>query len=113
MAVRKLNPVTPGTRHKVITDFENVTTRVPVKALTSGTNKSGGRNNQGKMTMRYIGGGHKKKYRIVDFRRDKVGVAAEVKTVEYDPNRSAFISLVEYADGEKRYIICPNGLKVG
>lgn len=81
--------------------------------MTVSISKSGGRNNQGKMTMRYIGGGHKRKYRIIDFKRDKHGVLAEVKTVEYDPNRSAFISLIEYTDGEKRYILCPHGLKVG
>ena len=113
MAVRKLNPVTPGTRHKVITDFENVTTRVPVKALTSGTNKSGGRNNQGKMTMRYIGGGHKQRFRVIDMKRDKHGIAGTVKTIEYDPNRSSRIALIQYPDGEKRYILAPAGLKVG
>ena len=113
MAVRKLNPVTPGTRHKVITDFENVTTRVPVKALTSGTNKSGGRNNQGKMTMRYIGGGHKQRFRVIDMKRDKHGIAGKVATIEYDPNRSARIALIQYPDGEKRYILAPAGLKVG
>jgi large subunit ribosomal protein L2 len=113
MAVRKLNPVTPGTRHKVITDFENVTTRVPVKALTSGTNKSGGRNNQGKMTMRYIGGGHKQRFRVIDMKRDKHGITGLVKTIEYDPNRSSRIALIQYPDGEKRYILAPAGLKVG
>ncbi|MBP7513937.1 MAG: 50S ribosomal protein L2 [Flavobacteriales bacterium] len=113
MAVRKLNPVTPGTRHKVITDFENVTTRVPVKALTSGTNKSGGRNNQGKMTMRYIGGGHKQRFRVIDMKRDKHGIAGKVATIEYDPNRSSRIALIQYPDGEKRYILAPAGLKVG
>ncbi len=113
MAVRKLNPVTPGTRHKVITDFENVTTRVPVKALTSGTNKSGGRNNQGKMTMRYIGGGHKQRFRVIDMKRDKHGITGTVKTIEYDPNRSSRIALIQYPDGEKRYILAPAGLKVG
>jgi large subunit ribosomal protein L2 len=113
MAVRKLNPVTPGTRHKVITDFEGVTTRVPVKALTSGTNKSGGRNNQGKMTMRYIGGGHKQRFRVIDMKRDKHGITGLVKTIEYDPNRSARIALIQYPDGEKRYILAPAGLKVG
>ena len=113
MAIRKLNPVTPGTRHKVITDFEGITTRVPVKALTSGTNKSGGRNNQGKMTMRYLGGGHKQRYRVIDMKRDKHGITGLVKTIEYDPNRSARIALVHYPDGEKRYILAPAGLKVG
>lgn len=113
MGIRKLNPVTPGTRHRVITDFEGVTTHVPEKRLTSGTNKSGGRNNQGKMTMRYIGGGHKQRYRVIDMKRDKYGIPATVKTIEYDPNRSARIALLYYADGEKRYILAPNGLKVG
>ncbi len=112
MAIRKLNPVTPGTRHKVITDFEGITTRIPVKALTSGTVKSGGRNNQGKMTMRYLGGGHKQRYRVIDMKRDKHGVPGLVKTIEYDPNRSARIALIQYPDGEKRYILAPAGLKV-
>jgi large subunit ribosomal protein L2 len=97
----------------VITDFEGITTRVPEKSLTSGTNKSGGRNNQGKMTMRYLGGGHKQRYRIIDTKRDKFGIPAVVKTIEYDPNRSARIALLSYADGEKRYILAPNGLQVG
>jgi large subunit ribosomal protein L2 len=113
MGIRKLNPVTPGTRHKVIVDFEGVTTRVPEKALTSGTVKSGGRNHTGKMTMRYIGGGHKQRYRIIDMKRDKHGIPAVVKTIEYDPNRTARIALLFYADGEKRYMLAPNGLKVG
>ncbi len=113
MGVRKLNPVTPGTRHKVITDFEGITTRVPEKSLTSGSNKSGGRNHQGKMTMRYIGGGHKQRFREIDLKRDKHGIPATVKTIEYDPNRTARIALLFYADGEKRYMLAPNGLQVG
>lgn len=113
MAVKRLRPITPGTRFRVANTFSELTASKPEKSLTEPLHKSGGRNNQGKMTMRYIGGGHKRKYRIIDFRRDKVGVQAEVMTIEYDPNRSAFISLVKYSDGEKRYIICPNGLKVG
>ncbi len=113
MGIRKLNPVTAGTRHRVITDFEGVTTHVPEKSLTAGRTKSGGRNNQGKMTMRYIGGGHKQRYRVIDFKRDKHGIPATVKTIEYDPNRSARIALLTYADGEKRYILAPNGLQVG
>ncbi len=112
MALKKFNPVTPGTRHKIASDFAEITTNKPEKSLTVGIKKSGGRNNTGKMTMRYIGGGHKRKYRIIDFKRDKEGVDATVKTIEYDPNRSARIALVEYKDGEKRYIIAPNGLKV-
>jgi large subunit ribosomal protein L2 len=113
MGVRKLRPTTPGQRHKVIGTFEEITESKPLKSLTKGGTKSGGRNNTGKMTMRYIGGGHKRKYRLVDFKRDKHGVPARVETVEYDPNRSARIALLTYADGDKRYIIAPEGLKVG
>lgn len=113
MAVRKFKPVTPGTRHKVAGTFDDVTCSTPEKSLLAPIKKSGGRNSSGKMTMRYIGGGHKKKYRIIDFKRNKDGVPATVKTVEYDPNRSARIALVAYADGEKRYIIAPNGIEVG
>jgi large subunit ribosomal protein L2 len=113
MALRKLKPVTPGTRHKVLVSFTELTATKPEKKLTERKFKSGGRNNTGKMTMRYIGGGHKQLYRIIDFKRNKHNVAAEVKTLEYDPNRSAFIALVQYTDGEKRYIIAPQGLKVG
>lgn len=114
MGVRKLNPVTPGTRHKIISDFDQVTrgTR-PEKSLITGKRKSGGRNNTGKMTMRYIGGGHKQKLRLVDHKREKFGVPATVKSIEYDPNRTARLALLFYADGEKRYIIAPEGLKVG
>ena len=113
MGIRKLNPVTPGTRHRVITDFDGVTTNIPEPSLTSGRVKSGGRNNQGKMTMRYIGGGHKQRYRSIDSKRDKHGINGTVKTIEYDPNRSARIALIQYPDGEKRYILAPAGLKVG
>ncbi len=113
MAVRKLNPTTPGQRHKVIGTFDTITASAPEKSLIFGINRSGGRNNDGKMTMRYIGGGSKRKYRVIDFKREKDGVPAVVKTVEYDPNRSARIALLFYADGEKRYIIAPNGLQVG
>ncbi|MDR0692892.1 MAG: 50S ribosomal protein L2 [Prevotellaceae bacterium] len=113
MAVRKFKPITPGQRHKIISAFDDITTGTPEKSLLAPLRKSGGRNNQGKMTMRYIGGGHKRMYRIIDFLRNKDGVKATVKTIEYDPNRSARIALVQYADGEKRYIIAPNGLKVG
>ena len=113
MAVRKLKPVTPGQRHRVVGSFDDVTSSVPEKSLLRALKRSGGRNNDGKMTMRYIGGGHKKVYRIVDFIRNKDGMAATVKTIEYDPNRSARIALLRYEDGEKRYIIAPNGLKVG
>ena len=113
MSVRKLKPITPGQRFRVVNNFEEITTNKPEKSLTVGISKSGGRNNTGKMTMRYTGGGHKKKYRIIDFKRNKFDVEATVKSVEYDPNRTAFIALLEYADGEKRYIIAPNGIKVG
>lgn len=113
MAVKKIKPVTPGQRRKIVNTFEEITTSKPERSLTIGKRKSGGRNNQGRMTMRYIGGGHKKSYRIIDFKREKEGVPATVKTIEYDPNRTAFIALLFYADGEKRYIIAPNGLKVG
>ena len=113
MAVRKLKPVTPGQRHKVIGTFEDITASVPEKSLVYGKRHTGGRNNTGKMTVRYIGGGHKQKYRLIDFKREKDGVPAVVKTIEYDPNRSARIALLYYADGEKSYILAPNGLQVG
>ena len=113
MAVRKFKPVTPGTRHKIIGTFDEITTNVPEKSLVSVKKSSGGRNNTGKMTVRYIGGGHKQRYRDIDFKRDKHGIPATVKTIEYDPNRSARIALLNYADGEKRYILAPNGLQVG
>lgn len=113
MALRKFKPVTPGTRHKIIGAFDDITCSTPEKSLLKPLKRSGGRNNSGKMTMRYIGGGHKKMYRIIDFKRDKDGMVATVKTIEYDPNRSARIALVTYTDGEKRYIIAPTGLKVG
>lgn len=113
MAVRKLNPTTPGQRHKIIGTFDTITSTVPEKSLVFGFRKTGGRNNQGKMTMRYIGGGHKRKYRVIDFRRTKDGIPAVVKSIEYDPNRSARIALLYYVDGEKAYILAPNGLQVG
>ena len=104
MAVRKFKPVTPGQRHKIIGTFEDITASVPEKSLVYGKRATGGRNNTGKMTVRYIGGGHKRKFRLIDFKREKDGVPAVVKTIEYDPNRSARIALLYYADGEKRYI---------
>ncbi len=113
MSVRKLKPVTPGQRFRVVNGFDTITTDKPEKSLLAPNKRSGGRNNTGKMTMRYIGGGHKKKYRIIDFKRDKNGIPASVKSIEYDPNRTAFIALLAYVDGEKRYIIAQNGLKVG
>ena len=113
MAIRKFKPVTPGQRNKAISSFEEITTNKPQKSLLEPLKRTGGRNNTGQMTMRYIGGGHKKMYRIIDFLRNKDNMPAEVLTIEYDPNRSARIALVQYADGEKRYIIAPNGLQVG
>ncbi|MDO4228773.1 MAG: 50S ribosomal protein L2 [Capnocytophaga sp.] len=112
MSVRKLKPITPGQRFRVVNEFDTITTDKPEKSLLVPLKKSGGRNNQGKMTMRYIGGGHKKKYRIIDFKRNKFDVEAKVVSIEYDPNRTAFIALVQYTDGEKRYIVAPAGLKV-
>lgn len=113
MAIRKLKPTTPGQRHKIIGTFENITASAPEKSLVVGKKRTGGRNHSGKMTMGYIGGGHKKRYRIIDFKRTKDGIPAVVKTIEYDPNRSAHIALLFYADGEKTYILAPNGLTVG
>lgn len=114
MGVTRLRPITPGLRFKVKNTFDEITTATPEKSLVTGINKkSGGRNNTGKMTMRYLGGGHKRAYRIIDFKRNKPSIPATVKSVEYDPNRSAFIALLVYADGEKRYIIAPNGIQVG
>ncbi|MDA0792311.1 MAG: 50S ribosomal protein L2 [Bacteroidetes bacterium] len=113
MSVRKLKPITPAQRFRVVNGFDAITTDKPEKSLLATKKRSGGRNNSGRMTARYIGGGHKKRYRIIDFKRNKFEVEAEVKTIEYDPNRSAFIALVEYTDGEKRYIIAQNGLQVG
>jgi len=113
MSVRKLKPVTPGQRFRVVNGFDTITTDKPEKTLLAPKKRSGGRNSKGRMTMRYIGGGHKKQYRIIDFKRDKNGVPATVKSIEYDPNRTAFIALLNYADGDKRYIIAQNGLKVG
>ncbi len=113
MGVKKLRPITPSTRFRVAPDFAEITASKPEKSLLEPIKRTGGRNYEGHRTMRYIGGGHKRHYRIIDFKRDKVGHKAEVLTVEYDPNRSARISLVQYADGEKRYIIAPQGITVG
>lgn len=113
MALKKLKPLTPGQRFKLVSDNKDITAGKPEKSLLVPVKKSGGRDNTGKMTMRYIGGGHKQQYRIIDFKREKNGVPAVVKTIEYDPNRTARIALVVYADGEKRYIIAPAGLLVG
>ncbi|MCX2720683.1 50S ribosomal protein L2 [Lentiprolixibacter aurantiacus] len=113
MSVRKLKPITPGQRFKVVNGFDAITTDKPEKSLLAPLKRTGGRNSQGKMTTRHRGGGHKRRYRIIDFKREKHDVKAEVKSIQYDPNRSAFIALVEYKDGEKRYIIAQNGLQVG
>ncbi|MEL4306516.1 50S ribosomal protein L2 [Joostella sp. CR20] len=113
MSVRKLKPVTPGQRFRVVNGFDAITTDKPEKSLLAPLKKSGGRNSQGKMTMRYLGGGHKKKYRLVDFKRAKANVEATVESIQYDPNRTAFIALITYNDGEKSYIIAQNGLQVG
>ncbi len=113
MALKKFKPTTSSQRFKVISAFDDITASVPEKSLIGPKKRSGGRNNEGKMTMRYMGGGHKQRYRIIDFKRDKEGVPAVVKSVEYDPNRSARIALLFYADGEKRYIIAPHGINVG
>ncbi len=113
MGVRKLKPITPGQRLRSVNDFAVVTASAPEKGLTVSKKRSGGRNNTGKMTMRYLGGGAKQRYRLVDFKREKFNIPATVKSIEYDPNRTAFIALLVYADGEKRYIIAPNGIQVG
>ena len=113
MAVRKIKPVTPGQRHKIAGTFDTLTSATPEKSLLRVHKKSGGRNVNGKMTMRYMGGGHKKMYRVIDFLREKDGVPAIVKTIEYDPNRTSRIALVVYSDGEKRYIVAPVGLQIG
>jgi len=112
MGIKRINPVTPGQRFKLAVTFEALTASKPEKSLLAPLKKSGGRNDTGKMTMRNRGGGHKRRYRIIDFKRNRYE-SAEVLTIEYDPNRTAFISLVQYADGEKRYIVAPKGIKVG
>ena len=113
MSVRKLKPITPGQRFRIVNEYSEVTTSKPEKSLLKPMKKSGGRNNQGRMTMRYKGGGHKRRYRVIDYKRDKFDVTGEVTSIEYDPNRSAFIALITYSDNEKRYIIAQKGMKVG
>jgi large subunit ribosomal protein L2 len=113
MSVRKLKPVTPGQRFRVVNGFDAITTDKPEKSLLAPKKRSGGRNSQGRMTMRYKGGGHKRRYRIMDFKRTKDGIPAEVASIQYDPNRTAFIALLNYQDGEKTYVIAQNGLQVG
>ena len=113
MGIKKFKPVTPGQRQKVASTFEEITASTPEKSLLVKKKSSGGRNNSGKMTIRYIGGGHKRMLRTIDFKRDKDNIPGTVNSIEYDPNRSARIALIFYKDGEKRYIVSPNGLKVG
>jgi len=113
MAIRKLNPTTPGTRWMSVSDFEEITKTRPEKSLIEPLKRSGGRNNTGRITSRHRGGRHKRFYRRIDFKRDKVGMDAKVVAIEYDPNRSARIALLRYADGEKRYIVAPSGVRVG
>ena len=113
MAVKSFKPYSAGRRFMTVSSFDEITTDTPEKSLTVRLTKTGGRNQQGKLTVRHRGGGHKRLYRIIDFKRTKDGIPARVATIEYDPNRSARIALLNYADGEKRYILAPNGLKVG
>lgn len=113
MSVRKLKPITPAQRFTVVNGFDAITKSRPEKSLLAPKKRTGGRNKSGKMTVKNIGGGHKKRYRIIDFKRDKFDIEAEVISIEYDPNRTAFIALLKYSDGEKRYIIAQNGLHVG
>ncbi|MBU5267631.1 50S ribosomal protein L2 [Virgibacillus proomii] len=112
MAIKKFRPTSNGRRNMSVSDFAEITTDTPEKSLLSPLHNRGGRNNQGKLTVRHQGGGHKRQYRIIDFKRDKDGIPGRVATIEYDPNRSANIALIHYADGEKRYILAPKGLKV-
>lgn len=113
MPTKKLKPMTPGTRHRIAPVFDDITTDKPLKSLTKGKGTTGGRNNRGRKTARHRGGGHKRRYRFIDFKRDKFDIPAKVQTIEYDPNRTARIALLAYADGEKRYILAPNKLAVG
>jgi large subunit ribosomal protein L2 len=113
MALKKLNPITPGTRHRLALGFDDITATTPEKSLVKIIKKTGGRNSNGRLTMRYIGGGHKQKTRIIDFKRDKAGIPATVKSIEYDPTRTARVALLYYKDGSKSYVLAPQGLKVG
>ena len=113
MATRKINPTSPGQRGMTRPDYSEITTSTPEKSLVRPLTKSGGRNNTGRITTRHIGGGHKRSYRVIDFKRNKIGIQGTVKTIEYDPNRNVRICLINYIDGEKRYILCPEGLNVG
>ncbi|HIF15119.1 MAG TPA: 50S ribosomal protein L2 [Bacteroidetes bacterium] len=113
MGLKKFKPITPGTRFRSSNDYSEITTSFPEKSLLAPIHKKGGRNHDGKMTIRNVGGGHKKRFRVIDFKRNKDGVPAKVNSIEYDPNRTSFIALLHYVDGEKRYILSPKGLKVG
>ena len=113
MGIRKIKPTSPGSRFKTVSTFEELTTNRPEKSLLKPLKEKAGRNNQGRITVRYRGGGHKRTYRVIDFKRDKDNVSAKVATIEYDPNRSSRIALLNYVDGEKRYIIAPEDVKVG
>jgi large subunit ribosomal protein L2 len=113
MGIKKFKPVTPTLRYRTVADFTEITTSKPEKSLLAPLKKSGGRNNRGRITSRHRGGGHKRRYRVIDFKRNKLEIEAKVATIEYDPNRSARIALLHYADGEKRYIVMPKGLEVG
>ncbi|MCL2599274.1 MAG: 50S ribosomal protein L2 [Firmicutes bacterium] len=113
MAVKRFRPITPGSRHKSVADFAEITAKEPEYSLTESISRSGGRNNTGRITVRHIGGGNRRLYRIIDFKRDKMDIPAKVATIEYDPNRSAYIALLNYKDGEKRYILAPVGMNVG
>src|SRR5260370_920261 len=113
MPLKKYKPTSPGRRDMTVSNFSDITRTRPEKSLLRPISRKGGRNNQGRITQRHQGGGHKRRYRLIDFKRNKTGIPASVATIEYDPNRSARIALLHYADGEKRYILAPNGLKVG
>ncbi len=113
MPVKKLKPISNAQRFRVVNNFDMITASKPDKTLISPNKRTGGRNNKGRMTVRHVGGGHKRQYRIIDFKRDKYDTPAEIITIEYDPNRSSFVALVKYSDGEKRYIVAQTGLKVG
>src|SRR5512140_613103 len=113
MALKQFNPTSPGRRFMTTLDFSDLTDKKPERALTEPIKKTGGRNSKGRITIWFRGGGHKRRYRVIDFRRDKRGIPAKVVSIEYDPNRSARIALLNYADGEKRYILAPDGLKIG
>jgi len=113
MGIKKFNPTSPGIRFKTVSTFDDISRSKPERKLVKGLTKTGGRNNYWRITSRHIGGGHKRKYRIIDFKRDKRHIPAKVASIEYDPNRSSRIALLHYADGEKRYILAPVGLKVG